>query len=126
MDDKMIIAVQNWLNAIMPAVVETLITTLSEEVLRDMAKEEGIHGPISVDLEEYRAPITAIKFYAMVVNVGLMLAIDATIVGASRDTEPQLSFDMFFPISKFAESISDEEHIHQLIDHVMRLYKNVF
>ena len=125
MEDRMIIAVQNWLNAIMPAVVETLVATLTEETLREMAKEEGIHGPVDIDLEEFRAPIKAIKFYTIVVNDGLMLATDATIDGASADAEPQLSFDMFFPISKFAESISDEEHIQQLVDHVMELYKSV-
>lgn len=121
----MITAVQNWLNAIMPAVVETLIGSLTEETLREMAKDEGIHGPVDVDLEEFRAPIKAIKFYTMVVDDGLMLATDATIDSASDDVEPQLSFDMFFPISKFAELISDEEHIQQLVDHVMELYKKV-
>lgn len=93
MDDKMINAVKNWLEAIMPAVVETLVANLTVEALHEMGKEEGIHGPIAVNLEEFRAPITAI--------------------------------DMFLPISEFAETIANEEHVQQLVTQVLEQYKNL-
>lgn len=124
MDDKMINAVKNWLEAIMPAVVETLVANLTVEVLHEMGKEEGIHGPIAVNLEEFRAPITAINFYTMVVDEGMMLATTADIKGA-EDKTPEIGFDMFFPISEFAESIAEEEHVQQLVNRVLELYKSL-
>jgi len=123
MDDKMIDAVKNWLEAIMPAVVETLVANLTVEALHEMGKEEGIHGPIAVNLEEFRAPITAINFYTMVVEDGMMLATTADIKGA-EDNTPEIGFDMFFPIAEFAESIADEEHVQQLVNQVLEQYKN--
>lgn len=122
MDDKKINAVKNWLETIMPAVVETLVANLTEEALHKMGKEEGIHGPIIVNLEEFRAPITAIKFYTMVVDDGMMLATTADIKGTEGNT-PEIGFDMFFPVAKFAETISDEEHVQQLVSRVMVQYK---
>lgn len=122
MDDKMINAVKNWLEAIMPAVVETLVANLTEEALHNMGKEEGIHGPISVNLEEFRAPITAINFYTMVVEDGMMLATTADIKGA-EDNTPEIGFDMFFPIAEFAENVADEEHVQELVNKVLKLYE---
>lgn len=124
MNDKMINAVKNWLETIMPAVVETLVANLSEEALRNIAKKEGIHGPIVVNLEEYRAPITAINFYMVAVNEGMMLATTADIKGAEGNA-PEIGFDMFFPITDFAASITDEEHVQQLVNRVLELYKKV-
>ena len=118
MDDKMIDAVKNWLEAIMPAVVETLVANLTEEALHEMGKEEGIHGPIAVNLEEFRAPITAINFYTMVVEDGMMLATTADIKGA-EDNTPEIGFDMFFPIAEFAETVADEEHVQELVNRVL-------
>ena len=123
MDDKMIDAVKNWLEAIMPAVVETLVTNLTVEALHEMGKEEGIHGPIAVNLEEFRAPITAINFYTIVVEDGMMLATTADIKGA-EDNTPEIGFDMFFPIAKFAATIADEEHAQQLVIKVLEQYKS--
>lgn len=122
MDDKMIDAVKNWLEAIMPTVVETLVANLTVEALHEMSKEEGIHGPIAVNLEEFRAPITAINFYTMVVEDGMMLATTADIKGA-EDNTPEIAFDMFFPIADFAETIADKEHVQQLVNKVLELYK---
>ena len=124
MDDKMIDAVKNWLETIMPAVVETLVTNLTVEALHEMGKEEGIHGPIAVNLEEFRAPITAINFYTMVVEDGMMLATAADIKGA-EDNTPEIGFDMFFPITEFAATIADEEHVQQLVTRVLEQYKKV-
>lgn len=86
MDEKMIDAVKNWLEAIMPAVVETLVASLTVEAFHEMGKEEDIHGSIAVNLEEFRAPITAINFYTMVVEDGMMVATTADIKGADEDT----------------------------------------
>lgn len=124
MDDKMTDAVKNWLEVIMPAVVETLVANLTVEALHKMGKEEGIHGPIAVNLEEFRAPITAINFYTMVVEDGMMLATTADIKGA-EDNTPEIGFDMFFPIAEFAETIADEEHVQQLVNRVLEQYKEV-
>lgn len=124
MDDKMINAVKNWLETIMPAVVETLVTNLTVEALHEMGKEEGIHGPIAVNLEEFRAPITAINFYTMVVEDGMMLATAADIKGA-EDNTPEIGFDMFFPITEFAATIADEGHVQQLVTRVLEQYKKV-
>ena len=124
MDDKMINAVKNWLEAIMPAVVETLVANLTVEALHEMGKEKGIHGPIAVNLEEFRAPITAINFYTMVVEDGMMLATTADIKGA-EDNTPEIGFDMFFPITEFAATIADEEHVQQLATQVLEQYKKV-
>lgn len=122
MNDKKINAVKNWLEAIMPAVVETLVANLTVEALHEMGKAEGIHGPITVNLEEFRAPITAIKFYTMVVEDGMMLATTANIKGA-EDNTPEIGFDMFFPVAEFAETIADEEHVQQLVNRVLEQYK---
>ena len=124
MDDKMIDAVKNWLETIMPAVVETLVANLTVEALHEMGKEEGIHGPIAVNLEEFRAPITAINFYTIVVEDGMMLATTADIKGA-EDNTPEIGFDMFFPITEFAATIADEEHVLQLVTRVLEQYKKV-
>lgn len=124
MDDKMINAVKNWLEAIMPAVVETLVANLTVEALHEMGKEKGIHGPIAVNLEEFRAPITAINFYTMVVDDGMMLATTADIKGA-EDKTSEIGFDMFFPIAEFAETIADEEHVQQLVNRVLEQYKSL-
>ncbi len=124
MEDRMINAVKNWLETIMPAVVETLVVNLTVEALHEMGKEEGIHGPIAINLEEFRAPITAINFYTMVVDEGMMLATTADIKDA-EDNAPEIGFDMFFPILEFAESIADEEHVQQLVNRVLDLYKSL-
>ena len=122
MDDKMIDAVKNWLEAIMPAVVKTLVANLTVEALHEMGKEKGIHGPIALNLEEFRAPITAVIFHTMVVEDGMMLATTADIKGAENNT-PEIGFDMFFPIAEFAETIADEEHVLLLVNRMLEQYK---
>lgn len=89
-----------------------------------MGKEEGIHGPVSVKLEEFRAPINAINFYTIVVEDGMMLATTADIKGAEGNA-PEIGFDMFFPIAEFAETIADEEHVQQLVNRVLEQYKSL-
>ena len=123
MDEKMINAVKQWLEAIMPAVVETLANILPEDALREMGNEEGVHGPVSVDLEEFGAPITAIDFYVVVVEDTLLLATAAKIKDC--DEKPKLAFDMFFTIADFATTIADDKHVSQLADTVLGQYKSL-
>ena len=123
MDEKMIDAVKNWLEAIMPTVVETLVATLTEEALLDMGKEEGIHGPLVVNLEEFRAPVTAINFYTIVVNDLMMLAVTANVKDSHYGYTPDIKFDFVFRISDFAESISAEEYMQKMVNRIIEIYK---
>ena len=125
MEDRMTNAVKRWLETIMPAVVDTLVAGLSEDVLRDMGKEQGIHGPITVGLEEFNAPVTAVRFYVSVVDDSMVLATDATVRGVSEDSMPELEFDMAFPIADFAERIADEGQVRKLVSRVLEIYKAV-
>lgn len=119
MDEKMIDTVKIWLEAIMPAVVETLVDTLTEEALLGMGKEEGVHGPLVVNLEEFRAPVTAINFYTIVVNDLMMLAVTANV----KDYTPDIKFDFVFRISDFAESISADENMQKLVNRIIEIYE---
>lgn len=109
-------AVHRWLTHIMPDVVTTLLRRLTHELLLDISKEEGVHGPYSIDIEELRGPITHINFYVMAVNDTMMLATTATIKDAPEDYTPPLNFDMFFFIEDFPAEIADDEHLQQLVD----------
>lgn len=123
MDEKMIDAVKQWLDAVMPAVAETVANTFTEEKLREMGKEEGVHGPMTVNLEEFRAPITALNFYVVVVEDTLLMAVTTKVKDV--DDSPSLSFDMFFTIADFATTITDDEHVSQLADTVLGQYKSL-
>ena len=122
MDEKMIDAVKQWLDAIMPAVAETVANTFTEDKLLEMGKEEGVHGPMTVNLEEFRAPITAIDFYVVVVEDTLLLATAAKIKDC--DEKPKQAFDMFFTIADFATTIADDKHVSQLVDTILEQYKS--
>lgn len=122
MDDKMFNAVKSWLEVVMPAVVETFVANLTKETLYEMGKEDGVHGPIVVNLEEFHAPITAINFYTVVVEDVMMLATTADVKGAEGNA-PKINFDMFFPIADFTETIVNEEHVQQLVNRVLKQYK---
>ena len=119
----MINAVKNWLEAIIPAVVETLVASLTENMLHEMSKEEGIHGPITVNLEEFRAPVTAINFYTIVANDLMMLATTANIKDAHEGYLPDIKFDFVFRLPDFAESISVEENVKKLVNRLTEIYK---
>lgn len=90
------------------------------ETLQEKGKVECIQ--IAFNLKEFRAPITTINFYTMVVEDGIMLATTADIKGAERNT-PEIGFDMFFPIAEFAETIANEEHVQQLVNRVLEQFK---
>ena len=88
-----------------------------------MGKEKGIHGPIAVNLEEFRAPVTAINFYTIVVNELMMLAATANIKDAHEGYVPDIKFDFAFRIHDFADSISTEENVQNLVNRVIVIYK---
>lgn len=121
MDENMTNKVKHWLEHIMPLVVNTLIEALPVEKLQKMSQETGVHGPVSVNLEEFHAPVTKINFYLTVVDDSMLLATTSCIDGAAE--EPSLSFDMFFPIADFANTITDEAHLAQLADTVFKQYQ---
>ena len=123
MEEKMINAVKNWLESIMPAVVGTLVIALTEDALYEMGKEEGIHGPIAVNLEEFRAPVTAINFYTIVVNDLMMLAATANIKDAHEGYSPDIKFDFLFRIPDFAVSVSVEENVKKLVNRIIEIFK---
>ncbi len=123
MDNNMVNAVSNWLDSIMPMVVDVLAGHLTEETLLEMGREGGIHGPITVNLKECQAPITAINFHVLINDESLMLATTADMTDADDDDSPKIDFDMFFTIPDFATSIKDENHIQYLKDRVLELYK---
>lgn len=116
-------SIKKWLESIMPTVVGAIVEYLTEETLFAFGVEEGIHGPITINLEEFHAPITAINYYVIVVGDGMMLATAAVFEGQEEGCGPDIEFDMFFPISEFATSFFEEESIQQMIDRVIRQYE---
>lgn len=125
MANDMHTAVQRWLTHIMPDVVTTLLRSLTKDLLLDISKEEGVHGPYSIDIEELRGPITRINFYVMVVPPSMMMATTATFRDAPEDYTPPLNFDMFFFIEDFPSEITDAEHLQQLVDTLTSQFQEV-
>ena len=123
MEEKMITAVKNWLEAIMPSVVGMYVEKHTEDVLREMGKEEGIHGPFIINLEECNAPVTAINFFAIVVNDIMMFAATADIKNAREGYVPDIKFEFAFRIADFTESISTEDSVQKLVCRVIEIYK---
>ena len=123
MEEKMINAVKNWLDAIMLCVVEMYVEEHTVDVLREMGKEEGIHGPFIINLEECNAPVTAINFYAMVVNDIMMFAATADIKNAREGYVPEIKFEFVFRVADFAESISTDENVQKLVSRIVEICK---
>jgi len=126
MDKGMITAVQGWLQAIMPSVAGTLIENFPPEELSKLSKTQGVQGPFSLSLKEFRAPVEGVNFYFMFAGDSLMLAVTADIADAKEGFKPELKFDMFFPIADFATSLSDDQHIQQLVDIVLEQYEEAY
>ena len=72
-------AVKGWLEAIMPSVAATIADVLTPEALRECAKEEAVHGPYTINIDELNGPVKAIAFHVVVVNEIAMFAVNATI-----------------------------------------------
>jgi hypothetical protein len=123
MEEKIINAVKNWLEAIMTSVVGMYVEEHTEEVFHEMGKEEGIHGPFIINLEECNAPVTAINFYAMVVNDIMMFAATADVKNAHEGYVPDIKFEFVFRVAEFAESVSTDENIQKLVSRVIEICK---
>lgn len=95
----------------------------TDDVLREMGKEEGIHGPFIINLEECNAPVSAINFFAIVVNDIMMFATTADIKNAREGYVPDIKFEFVFRIADFAESISTEENVQKLVSRVINICK---
>ena len=122
MDDKLATSLKRWLETIMPSVAATLVDTLNPEQLQELSQEGGVAGPLRLNLEEFRAPITALHFYTLVTDESLLLAVKVCIKGKDGEIVESsgINFDMFFTHSEFPTAIGDEEHLRQLVDTIMK------
>lgn len=118
MDNEFKSEVKEWLEAIMPSVAATIAEVLTPETLRECAKEEAIHGPYSIDIDELEGPVTAIAFHVMVVNEMAMVAVNGTIRD-NEDFSSEMKFDMLFSCDELEEKIQDETHIAYLVEDLL-------
>ena len=123
MDNEFKSAVKGWLEAIMPSVAATIAEVLTPETLRECAKEEAIHGPYSIDIDEFEGPVTAIAFHVMVVNEMAMVAVNGTIRD-NEDFSSEMKFDMLFSCDELSEKIQDEEHLATIVDDLLTQVEN--
>ena len=114
-------SLRHWLEGIMPSVAATLVDILNPERLQELSQEGGVAGPFRLNLENFRAPITALHFYTVVTDAGLLLAVKVIVKGQDGEImeSPGIQFDMFFTLSDFPTDICDEEHLRQLVDTIM-------
>ena len=121
MEKELTEALGKWLEAVTPLVVETLTEILTPKNLSDMGNEEGVHGPLVINLEQFRAPITGVNFYVMVVEDTMMLA--TTIRTKEEESLGDICFDMVFTTSAFPEDIKKEENVKTIKDRILELYE---
>lgn len=121
MEKELTEALGKWLEAVTPLVVETLTEILTPENLLEMGNEEGVHGPLVINMEQFRAPITGVNFYVMVVEDTMMLA--TTIRTKEEESLGDICFDMVFSTSAFPEDIKKEENVKTIKDRILELYK---
>lgn len=110
-----------WLEAVTPLVVETLVEILTPETLSEIGNEEGVHGPFVINMEQFRAPITGVNFYVMVVEDTMMLA--TTIRTKEKESLGDTCFDMVFTTSAFPEDIKNEENVKTMKDRILELFE---
>lgn len=116
MDGKIETALREWLRAIMPLITESLAEKFTTETLTEMSKDEGIQGPIFINLKEYGAPITAINFYFILVEETMLMATTADIEGAPENNKPELKFSHFFTFDEFHTAIMEKDCLNEIID----------
>lgn len=124
MNEELITSVKVWLERIMPSVVETLVGALTPETLAEMGKGQGIHGPITIDLEEFAAPITAINFFVMVQSEVVLLATTAVVKDAPEDFNPPIQFGSVFTIDKFAKEFVSKNNQKRLVKDLVEQFKS--
>ena len=111
-------AVKGWLEAIMPSVAATIADVLTPEILRECAKEEAIHGPYTINIDELNGPVKAIAFHVVVVNEIAMFAVNATIRN-NEDFSSAIKFDMVFSCDEFVEKIQEDEQLASLVSDLL-------
>lgn len=121
MEKELTEALGKWLGAVTPLVVETLTEILTPENLSEMRKEEGVHGPLVINMEQFRAPITGVNFYVVVVEDTMMLA--TTIRTKEEESLGDICFDMVCTTSAFPEDIKKEENVKAIKDRILELYE---
>ena len=121
MEKELTEALGKWLEAVTPLVVETLTEILTPENLSEMGNEEGVHDPLVINMEQFRAPITGVNFYVMVVEDTMMLA--TTIRTKEEESLGDICFDMVFSTLAFPEDIKKEENVKTIKDRILELYK---
>ena len=111
-------AVKGWLEAIMPSVAATIADVLTPEILRECAKEEAVHGPYTINIDELNGPVKAIAFHVVVVNEIAMFAVNATIRN-NEDFSSAIKFDMVFSCDEFFEKILEDEQLATLVSDLL-------
>lgn len=111
-------AVKGWLEAIMPSVAATIADVLTPEILRECAKEEAIHGPYTINIDELNGPVKAIAFHVVVVNEIAMFAVNA-IIRNNEEFSSAIKFDMVFSCDKFVEKIQEDEQLASLVSDLL-------
>ena len=111
-------AVKGWLEAIMPSVAATIADVLTPEALRECAKEEDIHGPYTINIDELNGPVKAIAFHVVVVNEIAMFAVNATIRN-NENFSSAIKFDMVFSCDEFFEKILEDEQLATLVSDLL-------
>ena len=119
--NNILIALEKWLNAVFPLVTDALVDILTPETLTEMSNEQGVHVPIVIGLEEFRAPITGLNFYVMVVEETMMFA--TTIRTKENDSCGDISFDMVFTTTAFPDEINQEENQNMIKDRILKLFE---
>ena len=111
-------AVKGWLEAIMPSVAATIADVLTPEILRECAKEEAIHGPYTINIDELNGPVKAIAFHVVVVNEIAMFAVNA-IIRNNEEFSSGIKFDMVFSCDEFVEKILEDEQLATLVSDLL-------
>ena len=111
-------AVKGWLEAIMPSVAATIADVLTPEILRECAKEEAIHGPYTINIDELNGPVKAIAFHVVVVNEIAMFAVNA-IIRNNEEFSSAIKFDMVFSCDEFVEKIQEDEQLATLVSDLL-------
>ena len=111
-------AVKGWLEAIMPSVAATIADVLTPEILRECAKEEAVHGPYTINIDELNGPVKAIAFHVVVVNEIAMFAVNA-IIRNNEEFSSAIKFDMVFSCDEFVEKIQEDEQLASLVSDLL-------
>ena len=118
--------VSRWLTNIMPDVTAALTSFLTEDDFVKMGEERGVFDPVTINIEELNGPITAIKFYFIVVEPTMSVAATLTFKEVPDDYTPTIRFNMVFDMERFADDFNDEENLQLLVDTLMQQYQNLF